>query len=71
VRAFASLSEVVLTVDELVINDLLRPSETAADIFVDNALRQLLPQIFRALGNSDVIGNPVGLINRLGTGTVY
>jgi hypothetical protein len=67
-RALINLSEVPLRVDELNIDDLLHNTEAVADIIVDNAIRQLIPQVFRALGNSDIIGNPFGLINRLGTG---
>ena len=43
-------------------------SEQLLDQLMMNYARQAVMQFYKLLGSSDIIGNPTGLINKLGTG---
>lgn len=44
--------------------------ETFANLIVKNYMRQGIMQFYKILGSSDVLGNPIGLIDNLGNGVV-
>eukprot|EP00344_Euplotes_crassus_P010248 CAMPEP_0197018326 /NCGR_PEP_ID=MMETSP1380-20130617/80036_1 /TAXON_ID=5936 /ORGANISM="Euplotes crassus, Strain CT5" /LENGTH=474 /DNA_ID=CAMNT_0042445527 /DNA_START=325 /DNA_END=1749 /DNA_ORIENTATION=+ len=64
----ASMSDTPLWFKELIITHTYTAPENLADIIVRNFIRQGAGQFYKFIGSSDILGNPVGFVNKLGTG---
>lgn len=64
----ASISNSNLSFSELVMTDLFVSQDVLMNTLVKNYSRQAIMQFYKLIGSSDIIGNPVGLVNKLGTG---
>lgn len=64
----ASISNSNLSFSELVMTDLFVSKDVLMNTLVKNYSRQAIMQFYKLIGSSDIIGNPVGLVNKLGTG---
>jgi len=64
----ANISDSPLAFKELIIVDTFVSMDTLTKQIVKNYARQGVLQFYKLFGSSDLIGNPVGLVDKLGTG---
>jgi hypothetical protein len=64
----ASISNSPLTFKELIMTDVFASQEVLSSQIAKNYAFQAVNQFYKLLGSSDLIGNPVGLVGKLGTG---
>jgi hypothetical protein len=64
----ASISNSSLSFKELVMVDSCQPISALVQVIVKNYARQGVLQVYKLLGSSDMIGNPMNLVDKLGTG---
>lgn len=64
----ASISNSPLNFKELILIDVFASQEVLTNQIIKNYTRQGVMQFYKLIGSSDIIGNPVGLVNKLGTG---
>jgi Vacuolar-sorting-associated 13 protein C-terminal len=57
-----------LNFKELILIDVFASQEVLTNQIIKNYTRQGVMQFYKLIGSSDIIGNPVGLVNKLGTG---
>lgn len=67
---FANVSDAPLSFKELVIENVFETEMVILDKIIKNLVRQGIFQFYKLIGSSDVIGNPVGFVNKLGSGVV-
>lgn len=66
--AFINISDSPLFFTELMMTHSFQTLETLSWVILKNYIRQGIVQFYKVLGSSDLIGNPIGLIDKLGTG---
>ena len=64
----ASISNSPLSFKELIILDVFASQDALVSQITKNYSQQAFFQFYKLLGSSDIIGNPVGLVDKLGTG---
>ena len=64
----ASISNSPLSFKELIILDVFASQDALVSQITKNYSQQAIFQFYKLLGSSDIIGNPVGLVDKLGTG---
>ena len=67
-KAFTNISSAPLSFTEILITHGFQTLDNMTSSLIKNLIRQAAMQVFKILGSSDLIGNPVGLIDKLGTG---
>lgn len=67
---FINISDSPLYFKEIFIQESFQTISTLSGQILSNYQRQGILQFYKVLGSSDIIGNPVGLIDRLGTGVL-
>jgi hypothetical protein len=68
--AFANISDSPLYFKELLIQESFQTISLIISQVMKNYTRQGILQAYKILGSSDLLGNPVGLIDKLGTGVL-
>ena len=66
--AFINISDSTLHFSSVIVCDSFQTPSAIAQLVVRNYIKQGLLQFYKLLGSSDLIGNPIGLIDKLGTG---
>ncbi|CAG9332100.1 unnamed protein product [Blepharisma stoltei] len=66
--AFPNISESPLRFRELIIKESFQTMTNLTWQIISNYIRQGLFQFYKILGSVDLLGNPIGLIDKLGTG---
>ena len=66
--AFANISETPLKFNEILVTHGFQTLANLTSTLLKNYIRQALFQLYKILGSSDMLGNPLGLIDKLGTG---
>lgn len=66
--AFINISSAPISFTEILITHGFQTIENMSEVLLKNIIRQAIVQIFKILGSSDMIGNPVGLLDKLGSG---
>jgi hypothetical protein len=69
-NALARITKSPLKFSELIINNCYTNIGKLSAILQKHYIRQGVIQIYKILGSSDLIGNPIGLVDKLGTGVV-
>lgn len=64
----ASISNSPLSFRELILLNVFASQEMLVSQISKNYINQAVIQFYKLIGSSDIIGNPVGLVNKLGTG---
>lgn len=64
----ASITNSPLSFTELMLVNVFQSQDMIVKQIVKNYARQGMTQFYKIIGSSDIIGNPVGLVNKLGTG---
>ena len=64
----ASVSDSPLKFKELIITHMYTSPENLINVIQRNFTRQGIAQFYKLIGSSDMLGNPVGFVNKLGTG---
>eukprot|EP00347_Sterkiella_histriomuscorum_P017164 403350423 len=64
----ANISNSPLSFNELIMTDMFVSEDILVNQVGKNYARQAVMQFYKLIGSSDIIGNPVGLVNKLGTG---
>lgn len=66
--AFINISDSTLHFSSVIVCDSFQTPSAISQLVVRNYIKQGLLQFYKLLGSSDLIGNPIGLIDKLGTG---
>lgn len=66
--AFANISETPLKFNEVLVTHGFQTIPSLTSSLLKNYIRQGILQLYKLLGSSDMLGNPLGLIDKLGTG---
>lgn len=66
----ASFSSSPLSFKNLIFFHSFQTMQTLSNLIIKNYIRQGIMQFYKILGSSDILGNPIGLIDNLGTGVV-
>lgn len=66
--SIANLSDAPLAFKEILITDVFHSQNSLMDMLVKNIIRQTIFQFYKLIGSSDLIGNPVGFVSKLGSG---
>jgi vacuolar protein sorting-associated protein 13A/C len=66
----ASFSNSPLYFKNLIFFSSFQTVQTLTNLITKNYIRQGILQFYKILGSSDILGNPIGLIDNLGTGVV-
>ena len=66
--SIANISDASLSYHEMIITDTFTSLDKILDILSKKYVRHSILQIHRILGSSDLIGNPIGLVDKLGSG---
>ena len=66
--AFINISSAPISFTEILITHGFQTIDNLTEVLIKNMIRQAIVQVFKILGSSDMIGNPVGLLDKLGTG---
>lgn len=66
--SIASISDAPLKFKMLVVSDVFRSKDSMIDSIKHNFIRQAVFQFYKIIGSSDLIGNPVGFVDKLGSG---
>lgn len=66
--AFTNISSTPIKFNEVLITHGFQTTENLTSVLLKNYTRQAILQIYKILGSSDLLGNPLGLIDKLGTG---
>ena len=66
----ANITEAPLYFKELIICDTYNTPVSLSSQILKNYTRQGILQFYKLLGSSDLIGNPIGLVDKLGTGVI-
>lgn len=69
-NSFINISNSPLYFKEIFIHESFQTLSNLSKMLISNYKRQGILQIYKILGSSDLIGNPVGLIDKLGTGVL-
>jgi len=64
----ASMTDSPLKFKELIMTHTYAPPDQLVSMIVKNFTRQGVFQFYKLIGSSDMIGNPVGFVNKLGSG---
>ena len=64
----ASISDSPLYFKQLIFKDSFQSISALAFLIIENYTKQGIFQIYSVLGSIDLLGNPIGLIDQLGTG---
>lgn len=64
----ANVSDAPLSFKELVITNIFQSQAALIDSLVKNYMRQGMFQFYKLIGSSDLLGNPVGFVDKLGSG---
>lgn len=68
VSSFVNITDSPLVFTQILITDSFQTPLKLADTLVQNYKQQGIRQVYRLLGSSDMLGNPIRLMNKLGTG---
>ena len=63
-----TISESPLRFKELILQSIFSSQANLQSMLIKNYARQGVLQFYKLIGSSDLLGNPVGLIDKLGTG---
>ncbi|OMJ94539.1 hypothetical protein SteCoe_2326 [Stentor coeruleus] len=66
--AFTNISQAPMKFNEVLITHGFQTTANLTSVLLKNYTRQAILQIYKILGSSDLLGNPLGLIDKLGTG---
>jgi hypothetical protein len=64
----ASISDSPLNFKELILTHTYSNPDTLVDLIIRNFASQGVLQFYKLIGSSDMLGNPVGFVNKLGSG---
>ncbi|OMJ86004.1 hypothetical protein SteCoe_12572 [Stentor coeruleus] len=68
VSSFVNITDSPLVFTQILITDSFQTPLKLADTLIQNYKQQGIRQVYRLLGSSDMLGNPIRLMNKLGTG---
>lgn len=68
ITSIANISDAPLSYKELLIENVFKTQGEITDKIVKNIIKQSIFQFYKLIGSSDIIGNPVGFVNKLGSG---
>ena len=66
--SIANLSDAPLSFKEMMLTDVFQSQSSIIKMIVSNIIRQAIFQFYKLIGSSDLIGNPVGFVSKLGSG---
>lgn len=66
--SFANISDAPLKFKALVITNVFDTQENIQNKIIRHLMRQGILQFYKLIGSSDMLGNPVGFVNKLGSG---
>ena len=64
----ANMTDSPLYFKELILTHTYAPPSSLLDMIIRNFTRQGVMQFYKLIGSSDMLGNPVGFVNKLGSG---
>jgi hypothetical protein len=64
----ASVSDAPLSFKELLITNIFQSQRSLTGMLTKNFVRQGMFQFYKLIGSSDLLGNPVGFVDKLGSG---
>lgn len=67
-KGFTNISDSPISFKEVMVTHGFQTIPNLTSVFAKNYIRQAIFQVYKVLGSSDMIGNPLGLIDKLGTG---
>lgn len=66
--SIANISDASLSYHEMIITSTFSSFANIMDILTKKYIRHSVLQLYRIIGSSDLIGNPIGLVDKLGSG---
>ena len=66
--SIANMSDAPLSFREMMLTDVFQSQSSLISMIIKNIVRQAIFQFYKLLGSSDLIGNPVGFVSKLGSG---
>ena len=66
--SIANVSDAPLSFKELLITNIFQSQAQCTDMLTKNFVRQGMFQFYKLIGSSDLLGNPVGFVDKLGSG---
>ena len=66
--SIANVSDAPLSFKELLITNIFQSQASLKSMLVKNFVRQGIFQFYKLIGSSDLLGNPVGFVDKLGSG---
>lgn len=66
--SIASVSDAPLSFKELLITNIFQSQASLRSMLIKNFVRQGMLQFYKLIGSSDLLGNPVGFVDKLGSG---
>ena len=66
--SIATVSDAPLSFKELLITNIFQSQASLKSMLVKNFVRQGIFQFYKLIGSSDLLGNPVGFVDKLGSG---
>lgn len=67
-RSFISITDSPLYFSEILLRHSFQTMDTLISIIIKNYIRQGVFQFYKVLGSSDLLGNPIGFVDKLGMG---
>lgn len=67
-RSLADISDSPLYFSEIFMRHSFQTLDTIVSVMIKNFIRQGIMQFYKVIGSSDILGNPIGLVDKLGTG---
>jgi hypothetical protein len=67
-RSLADISDSPLYFSEIFMRHSFQTLDTILSVMIKNFARQGIMQFYKVIGSSDILGNPIGLVDKLGTG---
>jgi len=69
-NAITRITDLPLSFNEMRISNVYTNLDNILDFIMDKYKNQTIIQFYKVIGSSDLIGNPVGLVRKIGTGFV-
>ena len=66
--SIANVSDAPLSFKELLITNIFQSQASLKSMLIKNFVRQGMLQFYKLIGSSDLLGNPVGFVDKLGSG---
>lgn len=66
--SIANMSDAPLSFREMMLTDVFQSQSSLISMIIKNIVRQAIFQFYKLIGSSDLLGNPVGFVSKLGSG---